>query len=211
MSIKTPGSGKADSFQTSQAALVGGFVKNDATGLLLYDQAGGAGQAIWEPIESKVITVAGASITFTGLNGDVDEVYKLVYSFDFIPAGTLDRFRLAPNGIISAVTQFSLFYHWKNSGSNNPAAFSYPDMSFAAQAGAYLDGIVYFNAKTGQARTMIGESVAYRDDLARIIGNDSFAHWTDTTTNVTSLTVDTLLGGAGISVGSEWTLYKITR
>jgi hypothetical protein len=211
MSIKTPGSGKADSFQTSQGGLSGGFVKNDATGLLLYDQAGGTGQAVWEPIESKLVTVAGATLTFSGLNGDVDETYKLMYNFNFIPTGSNERFRLAPNGIVSAVTQFSLFCHFKNAGSNNPAVFSYPDMSFASQQNASINGVVYFNAKTGQARTMLGEQTSYRADLGRVIRNDTYAHWTDTVTNVTSLVIDTLLAGTGISVGSEWTLYKIAR
>lgn len=87
MSIETPGQIEALDFKTSQS-VTAGFVKNKADGEFEYGQAGSA----WDLIEAKEITtnlddvgadpftVQPRAITFSGLNGDVDEIYLLSFN-----------------------------------------------------------------------------------------------------------------------------------
>ncbi len=89
MSIKTIGSIEADSYKvTSGGASVEGFVTNDAAGLLEYGQGGAGtpvGAAIWDIIEHKNVATDTGSLTFSGLSGDTDKLYKLVFRNLMIP------------------------------------------------------------------------------------------------------------------------------
>lgn len=90
MSLKTTGSLEADSFKaTTTPALTPGFVTNDATGLLEYGQGGAStpvGASIWEFIEHKVLASETECITFSGLSGAADKIYKLVFRDLLIPS-----------------------------------------------------------------------------------------------------------------------------
>ncbi len=74
MSIKTDGIINAGDFKVTDT-VDAGFVKNDASGNLLFGQAASA----WNLIEKKDIASAVTSITFTGLNGTVEKQYMLIY------------------------------------------------------------------------------------------------------------------------------------
>lgn len=89
MSIKTTGSLEGDSFKaTAAAASTPGFVRNDATGLLEYGQGGAGtpiGSSVWDFIEHKVLPSETDCLTFSGLTGSADKVYKLVFRNLSIP------------------------------------------------------------------------------------------------------------------------------
>ncbi len=87
MSIKTTGSLEGDSFKATAAATAG-FVRNDATGLLEYGQGGAGtpiGSSVWDFIEHKVLPSETDCLTFSGLTGSADKVYKLVFRNLSIP------------------------------------------------------------------------------------------------------------------------------
>jgi len=90
MSIKTTGSLEGDSFKaTTASASTPGFVTNDATGLLEYGQLGGGptpiGASVWDFIEHQALPSETECITFSGLSGTADKVYKLVFRNLLIP------------------------------------------------------------------------------------------------------------------------------
>ncbi len=89
MSLKTTGSLEADSYKaTTASASTPGFVTNDPTGLLEYGQGGAGtpiGASVWDFIEHQVLPSETNCLTFSGLSGDADKVYKLVFRNLLIP------------------------------------------------------------------------------------------------------------------------------
>lgn len=90
MALKTTGSLEADSFKaTTASASTPGFVTNDATGLLEYGQSGAStpvGASVWDFIEHKVLPSETDCLTFSGLTGNADKIYKLVFRNLLIPS-----------------------------------------------------------------------------------------------------------------------------
>lgn len=77
MSIKTSGQLQGEDLKTDPTVV--GFVKNDASGNFLFGQTGSA----WTFLESKILASAATSISFTGLNGNADFAYRLVWENPF--------------------------------------------------------------------------------------------------------------------------------
>ncbi len=89
MALKTTGSLEGDSFKaTTASALTPGFVTNDPTGLLEYGQGGAStpiGASVWDFIEHKELPSETNCLTFSGLSGNADKLYKLVFRNLLIP------------------------------------------------------------------------------------------------------------------------------
>ncbi len=91
MALKTTGLLEGDSFKaTTASASTPGFVTNDPTGLLEYGQGGAStptpvGASVWDFIEHKVLPSETECLTFSGLTGTADKVYKLVFRNLLIP------------------------------------------------------------------------------------------------------------------------------
>lgn len=89
MAIKTTGSLEGDSFKaTTASASTAGFVTNDPTGLLEYGQGGAStpiGSSVWDFKEHTVLPSETDCLTFSGLSGNADKVYKLVFRNLLIP------------------------------------------------------------------------------------------------------------------------------
>lgn len=212
MTIKTTGSADGGSFKTSKTGLSGGFVKNDASGNFEFDQPGAGGPpviggSIWDLIETKNIASDVTSITFAGLNGDVDKVYKMVFRNKYTPA-TSCFWELRPNGLTT--NQRSVNFSQRNAGSNNPSVFATNTLNILGQRLVHFAGTLYFCAATGQIRQMIQHLAFDRTSLGRIGTNHAAGAWTDTTTNLTSLDVTATVAGA-IKAGSIWSLYRINE
>ncbi len=212
MTIKTTGSAQGDSFKTSKTGLSGGFVKNDASGNFEFDQPGAGGPpviggSIWDLIETKNIASDVTTITFAGLDGDVDKVYKMVFRNKYTPA-TNNTWSLRPNGLTT--NQISVNFNQRNAGSTNPSLFVVTQLNILQQRLVHFGGTLYFNAATGQIRQMIQHLAFDRTSLGRIGTSHTAGAWTDTTTNVTSLVVASAVAG-GITAGSIWSLYRINE
>ncbi len=117
MSIETTGQLEAEDFKTSQS-VAAGFVKNKADGEFEYGQAGSA----WDLVEAKEIATnlnegVANRLVFSGLNGEVDEDYMLLFRGRYNdgagsggagvgPAGTtaFREIRLGVNGLTTPPT-----------------------------------------------------------------------------------------------------------
>jgi len=156
-------------------------------------------------IEKKIVTVNVQSVTFSGLNGDVDEVYVL-HATVKNNGSSIANYFLQPNGITS----------------NQETEF------LAVQAGTIISANTIqlrLNNNNGVgdhcswdavffARKLINGIVAPRDLLVRTYGNGRMevgaARWTETTTNVTSLQIAATIAN-GIGNGSSLVLYKVRQ
>ncbi len=210
MSIDTTGLIEADNFQGTAAQA--GFVKNDASGNLLLGETGSA----WTLIETFVAPSDITDFTFAAvLDGDVDYQYRIIYTAGpFVTvAGT--RIFLRPNGVTTG--QLTLSSRW---GFDPRASFSTPNLVLAQVVGLTappgvastmrLYGDFDFTAHTGQQRILNGDQAEQRPLVSRTNGYLHWGKWSDTTTNITSLKVET--DGLGfIPSGSEWALYKVKR
>ncbi len=230
MSIKTPGASESNTFKTTNAdASVPGFMTNDATGLFEYGVLGPAvgtpvGASMWDFIEEQPIPVSTTSITFSGLNGDDDKVYKIVAHLNRARAaiGTSPLWRIRPNGIFSSVTQQTTQFRMRTS--NIEQVFTHPGLVMFAPNDGIIVLTTYFYAESGKIRTMRSRApFKFFDSGAfgpQARGFDNFfsGFWNDSTTVVTSLLLDNdtappLAGNASTEwrPGDRIKLYKLNR
>ncbi len=206
MSINTPGLIEADNFQGTAAQA--GFVKNDASGNFLLGESGSG----WTLIENFVVPALTASFTFAAtLNGDVDFQYRIVYSASGFALMAGNRIFLSPNAVTTGQETLSRRFGFSGNG-----GFQWPKLVLAqfVTLGVNLSlfGDFDFTAHTGSQRILNGTQAARRAGGASAKPNGYFHYgkWNDTTTNITSLKVETD-GLSFIPAGSEWALYKVKR
>ncbi len=232
MSIKFPGLNQADSYKTSKTGLSGGFITNDAAGELQYDQVGPPTDASqWSLIESKKLQIGDATgnnnVTFAGLDGDVDGIYKLIMWQTNASRTGQSEYLVYPNGI-SGETQFlgrsmrGLFF---------PQLITYDDSftgwkigpQFSSSTYSFAGGraVMYIHARSGKPRFVIHHLMEMRggrnfflSSEPGVINSHEFGVWPDTTTNITSLVIHNRFNNnpPNLNQGSfqgEWSLYKV--
>ena len=159
-------------------------------------------------IETKDITVATNSITFSGLDGDTDLVYKLVYDFIGVGVG-VTNYTLRPNGITTS--QGSIRHNFSSAGTHDVASFA--DLRFATIGTAHTGGELMFHAETGRRRVYhaahTGGGVV-SGATAGVTARQWYGTWDETVTNITSLEIFASTA-SGIPIGSKWSLYRLTR
>ncbi len=165
--------------------------------------SGGSGLTL---VEKKTITANSTTVTFSGLNGDTDEVYLLVGR---IKASATGGLVLRPNG---ATTNLTSAQNAVSAGSNFPGSTS---------TWRFLNpnsGDVYSFSATINA-SKVNNSVAMRRDFFSHAGgyNGSNAilftaggDWNETSTNITSLDIVSETA-TGIGDGSTLALYKYAQ
>lgn len=205
MSIKAPG-------YNIEGSLGGGFVKNLADGTLTFDNAGSGGSGTgWELVERKVIASDVGSITFSGLDGDVDEQYMLIaHEIAPVSGGANYTITMRPNGATTLQHSF-IISSPSSSGVRSPANFTdirWRPVYFRA-ADIVVDSTIWITAKTGDIRVVrsyagaVGVSV-----FPGGIGLEmSTARWQDTAANITSLDIVASVAD-GLGAGSTYCLYK---
>jgi len=218
MSIETTGLAKADTFQAT-AATPAGFVKNNAAGDLLLGEPGSA----WTlhqacDLTSDVNSAGGGTVVnFTGLNGDVDEVYLLLARF-VIPASTGTNMSLAPNGVVTDINYLATVLVQRTNGTTG--LFAGTPLVISQSNGGHPDTTQFvrclFHVKTGTFRFYNCQQLT-----APIVSSASFHFginyqgvWRDTVTNVTSLAIVTPAGGtptiaASVANPASFYLYKL--
>lgn len=205
MSLETTGQILSDDFKTSQATPAG-FVKNDANGDFLFGESGSG----WNLLETKNVASDVASITFSGLDGDTDRAYRLVYRVT--TKGGNPEISLRPNGI--STNQFSVIHRASSSGSANVA--TRPELSLLQSAAVSVFpcfGIADFWAErfgTTGHRMFLSYQTVHCVALNNVAFRNVGGRWLDTTTNVTSLVVQATVGTA-VTAGSTWSLYVVKQ
>lgn len=220
MSIKTDGLTKADTFQAS-AATVAGFVKNDPSGNLLLGEPGSA----WTLHQAFDLTAdvnsagGGTVVNFTGLNGDVDEVYLLLYRFVFPITALGVNLNLAPNGIVTDSSMTGSLQVLRTGGTTGifvRAGALTIGQSNSGHPATTQVGRCLFHAKTGVHRFYECEQIT-----APVVSSGSHhfglnfqGAWRESTTNITSLAIATRFGGnptiaASVANPASFYLYKL--
>ena len=149
-------------------------------------------------------TVAGSpvqDVTFSSLNGDVDIIYLMLFRIQNAYNGVTNIF-LYPNNLATNHADYYHFYGASHSfGSGSARGFP---IGYLSALNVWEVGELMMFAKTGMARFYVLD--AYRTGS---LGNTNrSSHWSDTSTNVTSLVVHADRAG-GIAVGSTINLFKL--
>ncbi len=209
MGIEAPG-------YNVSAAVAAGFVKNDGAGNFSFGELGGGGGGGagtgWELVEKKDITSDTTSITFSGLDGDTDEVYMFImHEIPLSSAGTNYQIRMRPNGV---TTQQQSFHIGNPSSSGLRIATNFTDLRWRIQyqraVGVVVDTTMWFNSKSGSVRNMRVYTASSSTPKVFPAGSGlemSALSWEDTSTNITSIDIVASVAG-GIGAGSTYCLYK---
>ncbi len=220
MSIETTGLAKADTFQAT-AATPAGFVKNDASGNLLLGEPGSA----WVLHQAFDFTSdinsagGGTAVTFTGLNGDLDEVYLLLCRF--VIRGTSGvNMNLAPNGVLTSADYAASALLQRADGTRVSFNAVGTSMPITQSNNGHPDTThsirLYFHAKSGVHRMWNAQ-----EHTAPVVSTNSFhfgftrqGGWRDTVTNLTSLELITNGGvnpviEASVASPASFYLYKL--
>jgi len=209
MSIETTEQILSDDFKTNQAT-VAGFVKNDASGNFLFGESGSG----WNLLETKNVASDVASITFSGLDGDTDRAYRLVYRLTMKPGEASNEISLRPNGI--STNMFSMIHRASSSGSFNVATRS--ELSLVQHGGVIAVPFPYFGiadfwaerfGTTGHRMFMAYQST-FNVQTGNVALRNTMGRWLETATNVTSLVVQSTLG-TNVPAGSSWSLYVVKQ
>lgn len=226
MSIETPGQIEANALQTT-ASVTAGFVKNDASGNLLFGQAASA----WDLVSVQDFAAAQgvpSHVTFSGLDGDNDEVYQLIFR-GFVQVGLAGlgqpaNLSLRFNGMTGSSSSLKCGLHSVQSGPTGIQGYTNQlflwrtHASTASGTTAWVFGKWFIHAKSSQPRVVQG-IVSYGNTSSgssnRAWGQNMIGAWTNTAANVTSLEVYPTLPqtSPGGEVKQDWSLhlYKVKR
>ncbi len=188
--------------------------ETDSKKALAPDGAGGAfwsdSIAGWTLLERKEIAVATNLVTFAGLNGDVEEVYKIIGRIRKVVVGstTLD---LVPNGtllfgaskIIENAVVFNIANRMRMLRQTSAVGGTFW-LSFECLIHARLTVQAVLHARTFTGKAMETDGVNAPLQVADFAGN-----WNQAV-NITSLDVLASLAGS-IDVGSTFELFKLAQ
>ena len=206
MSIQAPG-------YNVEGSPSAGFMKNDGAGNFLFGEAGGGGGGGvgtgWELIEVKDITVDATTVTFSGLDGDVDGEYMMLFRLR-TPLASIVNYTIEPNGISASQNTIR-----RTTVAATTTTATFPTLNFASAGNVTIKqwiGVVHLDAKTGTtARQIVSNSTTRLTGLTVATGglrrSNYGGSWDDTVTNITSLDIVSDLAN-GIGAGSQLCLYK---
>ncbi len=202
------------------------IVANTAGGLgagsiyWLYKKSSLTGGGGLELIETKIVGSPTGSLTFSGLNGDVDKCYKLIWSVTAPSSGGSPQyFIIQPNGQVAGAAGSVHDTLFINDNSVGVARFQFPELRFATigLSPRVIGGELTFFAETGRTRTYMSllNSTSTAAAAATRTGNQHWhGSWDDgagDTINITSLVLNNLAGNSvAYTVGSRFSLYRVT-
>jgi hypothetical protein len=146
-------------------------------------------------------TIAGSAVqdvTFASLNGDVDEIYLLIFRVKNAYNGAIG-INLLPNNVSTNQTSY---YHVYTSGHTIGSGGGW-GLTYQNALNTLAVGKTWIYAKTGFYRFYIMHGYRTGDQG----GVHQSGHWTDTATNITSLVLHSSQASS-IAVGSSFYLYK---
>jgi hypothetical protein len=153
-------------------------------------------------IETKAILAAVTSVTFSGLAGDSDGVYWLLFRCAGQGAGA--SLFIRPNGISTNQDNVVMQYN----GAADAHATS-ADLRFAASDAAndIIIGHCLFFAATGLERGGVSHNMSQVGAATDTLGRAYAFIWNEAATAITSLEVHSTTA-SGLTVGSVLSLYK---
>lgn len=172
--------------------------------------AGGGGGNGLILVSSQVVTgSAVSSVTFSGLNGDVDKNYAIV-SFVKITAASGQKFIVfKPNGLTTNLSTT----RYQAIANSHAASLLSSTLAVLTEGynGTESSSRTDINARTGGLRHFCTNSSTYYITSASTAVNTLYRNlgiWLQSSTNITSLVIASSDGSSSIAVGSEFYLYK---
>jgi len=180
----------------------------DASGVLWC--SAGKLQQIWQKVYDSVLSSNATSITISGLDGNNDYVYYIIWAYKATYGGnTYFRVRLNNDGGANYGRQY---LYAKDGSPYAGGATDQTDLWLGYTEAANQIGLAYnfLYAKSGEARRAVGEflSVAAGETIHRHFGISQT--WANTSSNITSM-VFSATQGSGIKAGSHLIIYKIPK
>lgn len=159
-------------------------------------------------VENKVVTAASTTLTFSGLDGDTDRSYLLVYNILAAASGGLYEFR--PNGVTTNLTETTYRSNGGGSAVDTPAAWYLGPSSVPANG--YLTGFLNFKAaksihSVARTRTMSIQGISNANTREIFQGGGL---WNESATNLTSIDIFSATA-LQIADGSNVALYKLAQ
>jgi hypothetical protein len=177
-----------------------GTIVVDGSGIAY--QKVGAGDTHWQRLGFDTQSVAGAaatSVTFSGLNGDLDGGYEIEGSWkgaSGTPAMTLQPNAITANQLGSRVTI--------DTGGAVPSART--DLLLQFMVGTNNNNFkATFTSRTGRSRHLMSFG-RWRNSATEL--EICTGEWSDTTTNITSLKLNCSVA-SGIDIGAVFTLRRL--
>ena len=181
----------------------------------LYKKSTLTGGGGLELIETKIVGSPTGSLTFSGLDGDVDKCYKLIWSVTAPSSGGSPQyFIIQPNGQVAGAAGSVHDTLFINDNSVGVARFQFPELRFATigLSPRVIAGELTFFAETGRLRTYM--SLLNSSSTAGNGNQHWHGSWDDgagDTINITSLVLNNLAGNSvAYTVGSRFSLYRVT-
>lgn len=161
-------------------------------------------------VEKKLITSDVTDVTFSGLDGDTDEIYRLVGRI-ISGAGTGEDFTLRPNNVSTNQDSLNIEQTSSAVARTSPTALV---LSRVRSTGVLQTFDAIFWAKRNPNsiatnRTLQVQWASYSTTLPLTVGH-STGLWDEDTTNITSLVVHGP-GAGDIKDGSTVALYKMRQ
>lgn len=158
-------------------------------------------------IQKQTVTSTQTTITFSGLDGNTDEVYLL--HFRIIGAGSAATCALRPNGATTNLTIARVY----NGGSDTGSAEWVMTSNVQTSDTAWGDITIFAKDNPNSVatkRTMVGQvgQTTGGGSSAALIVNEA-GIWNETSTNITSF--DITCGTSNIGSGSTFALYKYAQ
>jgi len=183
---------------TDSAVAAGRGVVNNGTPI-----SSGGGFAL---IETKRISAATTSVTFSGLDGDTDEAYYLTFRIKFV-GGIGKRLDWRPNGLTTNQAS-DRHYHADNNTHTRESYTSLVMTYSGGTADVLATGSMLIEAKTGLGRSYTVQAMHSESGITH--GMDVGGLWNETTTNLTSIDFVSSVAN-GIGADSVISLYKVKR
>lgn len=164
----------------------------------------------WQLVERKTFTEAATSYTFSGLNGDLDLRYKIVAKLINPTGGGVHLRAVFSNDNVANYLNY--ISDW-SSVDSHPNLISESGGFIIIYASANLTGFGFteIDAKTGSNRYGFNRQTRNASTSAMQARTESSCMWTDTSTNITSITTFIQQATNGIGIGSYIELWKLAQ
>lgn len=170
---------------------------------------GGGGGPGWTLVEKKLITTASQDETFSGLDGNTDQVYKLIARVKNT-AGADCTFTLRPNNATTNLYSAEFFAYSSTTVSQTSTDLRIWALNnnVWAQAEILLHASAAPNGVAAQ-RLYQARTAWLTPTPVGVIGEVG-GGWNETSANITSLVIHASVA-SGIGAGSELCLYKLAQ
>lgn len=162
-------------------------------------------------IEHKQLSASATSVTFSGLDGDTDFHFRLLWRMKRTAAGSLTEVAFRPNGSFMTSSRNQTIKAATALDTLSGRIFGGATMGTIGRVGGVVD---FVGVRTVEATThawvMTYQTFLDADTGAAAVFRHGGAAFTSGA-NLTSIVVDIGSGSSAFEIGSHFTLYRITK